>query len=815
MNRLLTLLLLLPALTLAQGVTPPAGFANQEVGFTNPLKAVYGGAPVAASFGQPSCIPTGGNAGKAAPLTVTRAGATTVAEPNTNQQTPGLISEDAGTVSHVVFNGGNQILNSNNFAGASWVKRGASVATTDGTLCPDGTTANKITVGAMGVDDIYTFGTGTLLPGPVGASYLIKRSSASGSLRIRNTQGVAYGFDDVDLAALGANWVSVAGTTTGVNRSNQWVSQFLGAGYLVSANAGTLSAYLCDMQQVSGPIMPYAATGGVVMEGLINTRGNSWTQNGMVPQNPSTWNAPPSAGAFSDANYYTAPYGTLPASGDFTVCAVLTSNTLAGNTVPFSAGGNGINGWYINASASAYSLYTDNAAVAGSGTPVLGKPQVLCVGRAGALAYAKMDGLTTGSVATTTTPHSRVGTIGRYTNAGFPFLGTVHEVYATTTPWNEAAVSALQASVMAKINQPVLATCPANTLAVGPSGAEVYAAATNAALQSSTSCVANTVQTPWALTGTPTCVSDAAVAPDGTTSMDEWTNSASGHGPTQILATASSTTATGSVWLSKPTGTGSGGVALAAAGATLCACGTSDGSACSAAIFSVNYCKATATALTTTPIRLWLTRTTAVAQTDATMTLSPGEWAVSAGTTRFWGVQVEVGSYPTPYIPTTTTAVTRSATVASVPLPDFSATGTACFGVTYTPGQDWNITMGASTVVLSNYTGVLANALQLAKGTGNLSWTVYDNAGAAKSWTWTHGLGAVRTPKRIVACMAAGTLSMYADGVAVGSGAGVGTALQSATLTPLYLGQNSGGQQVDGSISNVRVYPNQTYRAGM
>jgi hypothetical protein len=714
----------------------------------------------------------------------------------------------------VVFNGGNQILNSNNFAGASWVKRGASVATTDGTLCPDGTTANKITVGAMGVDDIYTFGTGTLLPGPVGASYLIKRSSASGSLRIRNTQGVAYGFDDVDLAALGANWVSVAGTTTGVNRSNQWVSQFLGAGYLVSANAGTLSAYLCDMQQVSGPIMPYAATGGVVMEGLINTRGNSWTQNGMVPQNPSTWNAPPSAGAFSDANYYTAPYGTLPASGDFTVCAVLTSNTLAGNTVPFSAGGNGINGWYINASASAYSLYTDNAAVAGSGTPVLGKPQVLCVGRAGALAYAKMDGLTTGSVATTTTPHSRVGTIGRYTNAGFSFDGTIHEVYATTTAWNETTVAALQASVMAKINQPVLATCPANTLAVGPSGAEVYAAGTNYALQSeaSVSATDSLVNPPWIVGGgTPTLTPNVALAPDGAVATDEIAGTGTNDLVGQIITTPSSTVHTYCEWMSKATGVGTATLINQATAVTgTSTCWASDGSAVAATGggSSTNYC--TFTAVGTVPMRGCIATTWSGAKTAITIWKSPGNYSSATGTARFWGAQVEVGSYPTPYIPTAGTAVARAATAASVPLPNLHTTNNWCVGVTAQPGGGRAWSVNAVGGVVGAGTRGSANSLYVS---GDY-FGVY-NAASAQRYVLFSPLSA--GSHRIVGCSLGGSLSVYKDGVLTGAAAGVGDGILGSTPAALWIGSDGSGTPLpfDGSISNVRIYPNATFRSGM
>ena len=58
-------------------------------------------APWVAKFGNPTCLPSGSVLSPGpTTLTVARANPQYVARANANQQTPGLITEDAGTVSH-------------------------------------------------------------------------------------------------------------------------------------------------------------------------------------------------------------------------------------------------------------------------------------------------------------------------------------------------------------------------------------------------------------------------------------------------------------------------------------------------------------------------------------------------------------------------------------------------------------------------------------------------------------------------------------------------------------------------------------------
>lgn len=65
--------------------------------------------------------------------------------------------------------------------------------------------------------------------------------------------------------------------------------------------------------------------------------------------------------------------------------------------------------------------------------------------------------------------------------------------------------------------------------------------------------------------------------------------------------------------------------------------------------------------------RLWATKTFTETTSSKVLQLILGFGA--AGTFSIWGAQVEAGSYPTSYIPTTTATVTRSADVASFTIP--------------------------------------------------------------------------------------------------------------------------------------------------
>ena len=396
---------------------------------------------------------------------------------------------------------------------------------------------------------------------------------------------------------------------------------------------------------------------------------------------------------------------------------------------------------------------------------------------------------------------------GASTNA----VGQIIEEWFSTTPWSESSVAALQASVLAKINQPALQTCATNTLAISTTGAEIWAAGTNTALQSQTSCVGNAVQVPWAITtGTPTCVTDAAIAPDTTLTMDKWTSTANSDLIQQNFITSSSTTFSTSAWMSSASGTATPTIIARCSAGTenACSCGTSDGSSVTTTPASpaATDCKCVFNAVTTTPIRGWASLGCTTAHTNPYFFWGPSNYLVSTGSANIWGAQLEASAYPTPYIATVGATATRNATTATVPLPSLHLTNKWCIGATVSP-----LSSVAQRVYLAAGAGAAANSLQITTN-GTLFFDIYDSGGvqrrvsAATDWVG----------HRYVFCNNAGTQSVYRDGAALIAPT-ANSATWSATPSPMYLGSASNGTAtIDGSISNVKVYNTTgTYKAGM
>ena len=186
---------------------------------------------------------------------------------------------------------------------------------------------------------------------------------------------------------------------------------------------------------------------------LVDTKGNSWTQNGTVPINAGSHLVPPAAGPFTDSNYWTCNAAGLAFAADFTCVVVYISDTEPANEQPVSFGtyASGYNaiwgathltGIYINGT-----LYSDNVAH---------PTNTLCVssfGRNGTTGYLKtnLQGARTGAV----TAGAGTGPlyVGRYSaSTGTPFTGQIVEaLFTSTTPtsttlttWNTAVHTALR-----------------------------------------------------------------------------------------------------------------------------------------------------------------------------------------------------------------------------------------------------------------------------------------------------------------------------------------------------------------------------------
>lgn len=189
---------------------------------------------------------------------------------------------------------------------------------------------------------------------------------------------------------------------------------------------------------------------------LVDSKGNSWTQNGTVTQAGASGFVPPGAGPFSDANYYSLGAGSdvLDFAGDFTITIVFRAGSnVNGNQIANGAayggvgwatleGGSHVTAWYVNGS-----LLANTAT---SKTP--GKVYVSSFGMSGT-DLRGLENLGTARAGTATVSPATAATakIGRYEGAGAAFDGTILEFYATTTAATDANMRAIHAAVLSRM----------------------------------------------------------------------------------------------------------------------------------------------------------------------------------------------------------------------------------------------------------------------------------------------------------------------------------------------------------------------------
>jgi hypothetical protein len=561
---------------------------------------------------------------------------------------------------------------------------------------------------------------------------------------------------------------------------------------------------------------------------LVDTKGNAWTENGTVPQvsaNPFTTTRY-GAGPFSAANYYSLGTGTdvLDFAGDFTACFVYSSWSGGGDGVLFSNGAaftpttagyavllgtGGTNALYY-----AYGVQVPDA---GNVVPANG-PSVTCIGQTGATGVLKTNlgtyrTKTTGSTAAT----GATALLGRYPGTAQPFLGTIYEAYFTTTAPSDALFTAIQQKVLGHYDgySPLAVTRTTNAT-YAPRSAEPYTlftaapgvaritdqgllvepARTNYSLQSNTMSTGTAATSPWVLNNA--TVATVAGAPMGGT-WAETTSTTNIGNFYQTITAASSTTFVGSVWMAKASGTGYAGLLVWCGAGTpsACACSRSDGGTCAASTAYTNFCKAEVADLGTTPVRLSAATTCSGAITATNLLMLPGRDGTATGTTRFSGAQLEVGTYPTSHIVTTSTATARNADQVSATVPAVAG-DKFCLAGTFLPeeGMTWATVGSARTWMIGNAT--YGSAFMNMSLLGN-----YDATPALRQRAWTPPTsGAVRASF----CTASALLDVKLSAGTAGVLSGTGTGLMGTSLTTLYIGQRSNGaEQFPGYLKNLKI----------
>lgn len=197
-----------------------------------------------------------------------------------------------------------------------------------------------------------------------------------------------------------------------------------------------------------------------------------------------------------------------------------------------------------------------------------------------------------------------------------------------------------------------------------------------------------------------------------------------------------------------------------------------------------------------------LTCSGVAAGTPCTFTVTTGgtmSITTSAGITL---AQIEAGSLPSSFIPTTTAPGTRAADAVTVP--GGMNPSAWCVAGTYTPNGPW-----ASTARGLYSTGSYHAANSLRSLMSATSYVYLDTTDAAAGQKEIHlsigGGMASGSSHRIVGCDQAGTLRLYLDGtLLVTNGSGTGSGVL-GTIGALSLGDDSTGFILNGTISDFRI----------
>jgi hypothetical protein len=167
----------------------------------------------------------------------------------------------------------------------------------------------------------------------------------------------------------------------------------------------------------------------------------------------------------------------------------------------------------------------------------------------------------------------------------------------------------------------------------------------------------------------------------------------------------------------------------------------------------------------------------------------------------FWGAQLEVGAFPTSYIPTTTAAATRAADVASVTGDNFSNWYNPVEGTFYTEFSHFR--PGGFPAIASINNGSLSDRINLIAAGGSLFRGSVVTAGVSQADMST-GTYTINSIGKIAVATKANDFALAASNGAIQTD----TSGTMPTVDRLQLGFQSGGLDVlNGHIRSFKYYP--------
>jgi hypothetical protein len=199
----------------------------------------------------------------------------------------------------------------------------------------------------------------------------------------------------------------------------------------------------------------------------------------------------------------------------------------------------------------------------------------------------------------------------------------------------------------------------------------------------------------------------------------------------------------------------------------------------------------------------------AITQSQSSGTIYPafrpvltGTTTIYAGTTGYglfmWGAQIESGSFPTSYIPTTTAQATRSADVCQITGTDFSGFWNEPAGTLVAEGD----TPASGTRSLVSADNATANESSVLRAVGTDPLFVVTDGGVAQA-SIDAGTVVSGSAFKLAAAYTANDFAVSKDGAAVVTD----TSGTIPTPTRINIGTDAAGNYLCGHISRLRYYP--------